>query len=197
MATRLTFLCASATASSRSGAFPNPDEPLDDGGLRKTRAFRLHGPEPDLVVTSPSRAAIDTAAATGLPAQIEPAIGDLDYGAWSGRALSDVEALDAPALMNWLADPTGATPGGEEMTALIARVGAWLDRQADSDLVIVAVSHAAVMRAAIAHCLALPAASTLRIDIAPLAVLQFSFHRQWRLQELRRADGISPERPAP
>jgi broad specificity phosphatase PhoE len=188
MATRLTFLCASATTSSRIGGFPAPDEPLDEGGLRKATAFRLRGAEPDLVVTSPSRAAIETAAAIGRTADIEPAIGDLGFGEWSGRALSDIETHDPSALLAWLADPTGATPGGETMAALISRVGAWLDAQAGSDRTILVIGHAAVMRAAIAHCLALPVAATMRIDIAPLASLRLSFHRQWRLQELRSGD---------
>jgi broad specificity phosphatase PhoE len=186
MATRLTFLCAGATAASRIAAFPSPDEPLDDGGARKAAAFDVRGPRPDLIVSSPSRAAIETANAIGLHAAIEPEVADLDFGDWSGRTLPDLEDREAPALMAWLADPTRATPGGEAMAELVARVGGWMDRHAGSDRNLFAVSHAAVVRAAIAHSLSAPVASIMRVDVAPLAALELSFNGQWRLQELRR-----------
>ena len=130
MATRLTLLCAGATASSRTGGFPAPDEPLDEHGKRKAAALRLRGPRPDLVVTSPSRAAIDTAHAAGLDTAVDVSVADLRYGDWSGRALAEIETRDAPALLAWFADPVQATPGGESMAKLLSRVGAWMDEQA-------------------------------------------------------------------
>ena len=187
MTTRLIFLCASATASSRIGAFPSPDEPLDDGGARKAAAFRLHGPRPDLAVSSPSRAAIETAMAIGLDAVTEPCVADLGFGDWSGRTFPEIENGQAPALLEWLADPARATPGGESMVALVSRIGAWMDAHAGSNHNLMVVSHAAVMRAAIAYSLSAPIASAMGIDVAPLSRLELSFHGRWRLQELRRA----------
>jgi broad specificity phosphatase PhoE len=67
------------------------------------------------------------------------------------------------------------------------RVGPWIDGRTDSAVTLLVVTHAAVMRAAIAHVLSLPLRATLQIDIAPLATMTLSHHRQWRLQELRRA----------
>lgn len=187
MATRLTFLCASATASSRIGAFAAPAEPLDDGGARKAAAFRLQGPRPDFVFTSPSLAAIETAKAIGIDASIEPKVADIRFGEWSGRTLQEVEHLTAAALMTWLADPVMATPGGEAMTELVSRVGAWMNLHVVASQSLLVISHAAVMRAAIAHALSAPIASIMRVDVAPLSTLEFSFNDQWRLQELGRA----------
>ncbi len=187
MATRLTFLCAGATASSRIGAFADPAEPLDDGGMRKTRAFRLRGPRPDLVVTSLSRAAIETAAALGLEATAEAGVADVGFGKWSGRTLDDIGRADRSALLAWLADPTAATPGGESMGELVARIAAWMDAHADSDRNILVISHAAAMRAAIAHAISAPVASVMQVDIAPLGMLDLSFNDRWRLRELGRA----------
>lgn len=187
MATRLTFLCASATATNRIGGFPAFDEPLDQAGARKAKDYRLRGPSPGLILTSPNRAAIETAAAIGLDAAIEPCLADLGFGDWSGRTLADVEALKPAALSQWLSDPTRATPGGEAMADLVIRVGAWLDRHAGREQTLLVISHAAVIRAAIAHSLSIPVASAMFFDIAPLGSLELSFNGRWRLQELRRA----------
>lgn len=187
MATRLTFLCAAATAASRSGGFPDPDATLDQGGARKAAALRLGAGRWDRIVSSPSRAARDTAAALGLAAEIEPALADMAFGAWSGRSFDVIAAESAEPLMDWFADPTSAAPGGETLGDVAARVGAWLDGSIDGPPAILAISHASVLRAALAHALALPLAATLQIDVAPLATLVLSHNGRWRLQALGEA----------
>jgi broad specificity phosphatase PhoE len=186
LATRLTLLCASATASSRVGGFPSPDEPLDAGGARKAAALRLRGPMPAVVVSSPTQAAIETARILGHDALVEPLLGDLAYGDWSGRSLAAVGHADEALLAAWLADPTQPTPGGERPDALVARVASWMDRQAEDAPTMLAICHAAVMRAAVSHALAMPLGAAMRIDIAPLTAMILSHHGQWRLQEIRR-----------
>jgi len=186
MVTGISFLCAAATASSRTAAFPTPGEPLDDGGARKAAAYRLQGPRPDCVVSSPSRAAIETAATIGLDARIEPALSDRAFGDWAGRTFGEIEASGEARLRAWLADPASASPGGERMAELADRVGAWLDLRAAGSRHWLVISHVAVMRAAIAHALALPVAATLAIDIAPLSTLELSYNGRWRFRELRR-----------
>jgi broad specificity phosphatase PhoE len=187
MATRLTFLCAAATASSRTGAFPTIDDPLDDGGRRKAMAFdcRQHGV--DLVVSSPSRSAVETADALGLAARIEPLVADLNFGAWAGRTLTDLAERAPDRLGEWLADPTRPVPDGESLDDLVRRVGGWIDDQADAGAATLIITHASVMRAALSHALAIPPAYAIRIDVAPLTTLRLSYNGQWRLQELRRS----------
>lgn len=182
--TSLLLICAGATGSSRSGGFPAPDEPLDDGGRRAAAACaipaRFHGH----VATSPARAARETAAAMGLDAREEAALADVGYGAWAGRSLADVHAADAGGLAAWLAAPEAGTPGGESLAAAAQRVSAWLDPLQTAAGPVCAITHAGIIRAALAHALAIPFAATLAIDLAPLSRTQLSFNRIWRLQAL-------------
>ncbi|MBJ6121729.1 histidine phosphatase family protein [Sphingomonas mollis] len=189
MSIRLVLLCAGATAQVRQGDFPDADAPLDPGGEAKVRQFDLAGPTLDMCFVSPARAAGDTAALLGLDAMPEPALRDRDHGIWTGRSL-DAVSLEEPAmLMAWLATPEEAMPGGESMDAVVLRVGAWLDDlcKGAEDRKILAVTHPAVVRAALAAALDMPIATTFAIDIAPLSTTILSFHNRWRLQELRRA----------
>lgn len=184
MATRLTLLCAGATASARRGGFAAPDEPLDAGGRAKVAALRLGSV--GQVWTSPVRAAEETAELLGLAAEREPVLRDMAYGKWAGRSLEDLHADSPAAVTAWLAAPEAGAPGGESMAAVIGRVSGWLGQVAETDDAVLAITHAAVIRAVLASALGLPVAATLRVDVAPLSRTLLSFHGQWRLQELRR-----------
>lgn len=183
MSTRLVLLCAGGTASARRGRFPDPAEPLDTGGAAKARGLVLDGPSPHERWCSPARAARDTAAALNLVAGDAPALRDIDHGDWTGKAL---DALDPLAVADWLADPAAGAPGGESMAQVASRVGSWMDERTGGERRVLAVTHAAVIRAMIAHALAMPVDAALGIDIAPLSTTTLSFHERWRLQELRR-----------
>jgi len=180
MPTRLVLLCAGATAATRAARFADPAEPLDAGGRAKAQALVLAGPAADRCRVSPAAAAGETAALIGVAAEVDPALRDIDAGDWTGRGL---DALDPAALAAWLAAPEAGAPGGETMAAVRDRVGAWLDALGEER--VLAISHAAVLRAAIAHALDVPVAATMAIDIAPLSVVVLSRHGRWRLQELR------------
>jgi broad specificity phosphatase PhoE len=182
----LVLLCAGATASSRTGAFPAPDEPLDESGRRKAGERLADVSSVDRVLISPARAARETASALMLDGIAEAALTDIDHGAWSGRTLTDLHAAEPEALTRWFADPTAGAPSGETMATVIGRVGPWLDLQAASQANILAITHSATIRAILAYALHLPVTSTLQIDIAPLSMTVLSFNRIWRLQELKR-----------
>ncbi|MGC4110295.1 MAG: histidine phosphatase family protein [Nocardioides sp.] len=184
MATTLILLCAAATRSSRTGGFPAFDEPLDEAGRRAATSVRLEDRFRARVRLSPSLAAVETAAAMRLDGREEIALGDIDHGEWAGRAFEAVHT-DAPTeLARWLIDPTQAVPGGEAMRGVEDRVGAWLDAVSREDAPICAITHATVIRAALAHALRMPLRTTLAIDIAPLSHTLLSFHNTWRLQAL-------------
>ncbi|MBB3692868.1 histidine phosphatase family protein [Sphingomonas sp. BK580] len=189
MTVRLLLLCVGATEATRAARFAAPDDALDPAGLAKARALRLGAAASWRGVVAPERSARETAAALGLAAAGEAALADQDAGAWRGRAL---ETLPAAAVAAWIAAPERGTPGGESLEAVRARVGTWLDALAATDGGRwLAVTHAAVIRAALAHALALPVAATLAIDVAPLATVALSFTDRWRLRELRRGGGDS------
>jgi broad specificity phosphatase PhoE len=119
------------------------------------------------VVCSPAPAAVQTAAALGLSATSDPGLADWHLGDWRGRTLDEV-ATEAPAAVAaWLGDPDAAPHGGETLTALLARVAAWLAGRVGEGHT-VAVTHAAVVRAAVLATLGAPAAGFWRIDVAPL-----------------------------
>jgi broad specificity phosphatase PhoE len=176
MPVRLLLVSHAATAAMRAGRFPGEPgsgAPLDSRGLADAEARRsgLPGLAGMRALTSPVQAARDSARALGLDAAPVVALADVDYGRWHGRALKDI-AVEAPdALAMWLRDPEAAPHGGESFCAVVARVARWLDSLEEASDVI-AVSHAAVLRAALIHVMDAPPASFPRIEIAPLAVIE-------------------------
>lgn len=185
MATRLVLICAGATRSMRAGGFPDPAEPLDEGGRVKAGSAKLDGPKPASVWTSPATAARETATALGLAATPSEVLRDIDHGAWTGLSFEAVHACSPDGLAAWLSAPEDGVPNGETFAAVAQRVEPWLRGLERVDQPIVAITHASVIRATIATALAIPVAATLRIDIAPLSQTFLSFNRVWRLQALR------------
>jgi broad specificity phosphatase PhoE len=83
----------------------------------------------------------------------------------------------------WLTDPTRAPHGGESVVELIERVRDWMNTLTTRHSRLVAVTHPAVVRAAILIALDAPAKSFWRIDIAPVSrtVMHFRGHA-WTLR---------------
>lgn len=184
MATTLILLCAAATRSSRVGGFPATDEALDEGGRRAALRLTLAMCRGGRVDLSPSLSAVETAAALKFEGFEEPALADIDYGTWAGHSFEKVHSETPEDLSRWLIDPTQPAPGGEAMSAVEQRVGRWIDGLAPENTRICAITHATVIRAALAHALHLPLRSTLAIDLAPLSCAVLSYNRTWRLQSL-------------
>ena len=187
MNARLTLVAHASTAATARAVFAG-DEGLEPrGAAAAAAATRLR--RVTRTVCSPARAAVETAAALGLAATVDAGLADWDLGEWRGRALDEVAGV-----AEWVADPDAAPHGGESLTALLARVAAWLaavDPTAAPDGSAgargwagaaggagsagggavghaVAVTHAAVVRAAVVVTLGAPAAGFWRIDVAPL-----------------------------
>ncbi|HEX4767979.1 MAG TPA: histidine phosphatase family protein [Lichenihabitans sp.] len=187
MTTRLLLVCHVATAATRAAAFPN-DEPLDDQGQRRLAGLSRRLPRADHALVSPARGAIETAVGLGLQAEIDLGLRDCDYGAWRGRRLDEIGTADPEALAQWLGDPASAPHGGESLLDLIGRVAAWLDGRRIVEGRTLAVTHAAVIRAAMVHALGAPPHSFWRIDIAPLSATALSGDgRRWTLHALGRS----------
>jgi broad specificity phosphatase PhoE len=178
MAIRLTLVCAAPAAGVRPGTFPD-DEPADLAGF---------APIPGTItqlLTAPELRARQTAGMIGMAA-VEAALGECDYGTWRGRDLGEIGAADPAGATAWIADPAAAPHGGESITALIERVGGWLDRFEAAGHTM-AVTHPAVTRAAIAHVLGAPATAFWRIDIVPLSVTDLRRHAgRWTLRSVGR-----------
>ncbi|OBI48437.1 histidine phosphatase family protein [Mycobacterium sp. E787] len=177
---RLTLVAHAMTDAMAAGRFP-ADEPLNGIGRRQVKkAGRLDLQDGTRQLCGPEQRARETAQLLGLRAATEPRLADLDCGGWCGQTLRAVGPAD---LETWLTDPARAPHGGESIVDLMQRVAGWLDSLADDTAPAVAVTHPAVIRAAILHSLDAPPKSFWRIDIAPASrtVLYFRNGR-WTLR---------------
>ncbi|OBK12736.1 histidine phosphatase family protein [Mycobacterium asiaticum] len=176
-ALRLTLVSHAMTDAMSAGRFP-ADEPLNELGRRQveavrlTRALKLRGEVRQLA--APEHRAQQTAQFLGLRPAPEPRLADLDCGSWRGQTLDD---LGNEQLKPWLTNPAAAPHRGESVLELRTRVAGWLAavESADDPTQTVAVTHPAVVRAAILLALDAPPESFWRIDVAPVSrtVLHF------------------------
>jgi broad specificity phosphatase PhoE len=177
---RLTLVSHAMTDAMAVARFP-ADEPLNAIGRRQTEAVggrdinratrQLAGPE------SRTR---QTAELLGLHAVVEQRLADLDHGRWRGKELEEVGAEELEA---WRTDPAQPPHGGESIVALVDRVAQWLDSLTSNAEPTVAVTHPAVIRAAIVAVLDAPPESFWRIDIAPVSHTVMHFHgHAWKIR---------------
>jgi broad specificity phosphatase PhoE len=174
---RLTMVSHAMTEAMAAARFP-ADEPLNDLGRRQVKRLDHNGDSRQ--VAGPERRAGQTAQLSGLRAVTEPRLADLDCGRWRGCTLAELSQEDVEA---WLSDPDRAPHGGESIVDLIQRVAGWLVSLTDNGSPVVAVTHPAVIRAAILHTLEAPPKSFWRIDIAPASrTVLYSRSGRWTLR---------------
>ncbi|MCA8036950.1 histidine phosphatase family protein [Burkholderia arboris] len=169
----LRLIAHASTRAMRTGTFPD-DDPLDARALAEAAALRGRwmGVAGSLVLRSPARCARQTADALGLHADIDDALRDLDYGNWRGKRLHDL-ARDLPdELAAWIGSPSASPHRGESFDAAAHRVGTWL-AALPRDRDVVAITHAPIVRAAIAHVLRMDREAAARLDVAPLSCTTF------------------------
>ncbi|WP_105133591.1 histidine phosphatase family protein [Burkholderia sp. BE12] len=173
MPASLRLIAHASTRAMRTGTFPD-DDPLDAHGLAEAAALRGRWTDVagSLVLCSPARCARQTADALGLQADIDEALRDIDYGNWCGKRLHDL-ARDLPdELAAWIGTPSASPHRGESFDAAAHRVGTWLNAL-PRDRDVIAITHAPIVRAAIAQVLRTGAAATTRVDVAPLSCTTF------------------------
>mgnify|MGYP001202707605 CR=1 FL=1 len=184
--TRLILLCHAATVATCRAAFPR-DEPLEPRGLRQAGAAAGTLPHAAAVWCSPALRAWQTADALGVAATVAPALRDWQVGRWAGETFADLHAREPDAVAAWLADPAAVPHGGESLTELLARAAGWLEGLAGHGGPVLAITHAAVIRAAIVQAIAAPPASFWRIAVAPLSqTLLVGSGRRWTLHSAGR-----------
>lgn len=166
---RLLLVRHAGTAATRAGRLP-ADEPAE-GALPELSGWLGRV---GTVLTSP-------AARCRVPgATLEPALGPWDLGSWTGRPLEELEDLAV-----WRADPTWSGHGGESLVALQQRVAALLQRWHADPARRLAVTHAAVVRAAVVHVLGAPPDAAWQLDVAPGSVTELhTSGTGWRVVRL-------------
>lgn len=178
MPTRLLLIAHAPTAATRRAAFP-----LDEAIEASPAALPPKLQRADRVFTAPELRARQTAQALGLVAEPQMLLGDVDLGRWRGKTFDEMLAEGPEAIAAWTSDPASRAHGGESVEELIARIGPWLEHRREDGGRVVAVTHPAVIRAAVVVVLGAPAASFWRIDIAPLARVDLrSDGRRWTLR---------------
>lgn len=164
---RLTLISHATTDAMAAGCFAR-DESVNAIGLRQAEALkavaRLDIRAETQQFSGPERRALQTAQSLGLTVKTEPRLADIDCGRWRGETLDTVPPAD---LQDWLTDPERAPHGGESIVELLDRVAGWLASLTPSRTL--AVTHPAVVRAAILIALGAPPTSFWRIDIAPVS----------------------------
>ncbi|MEU9986981.1 histidine phosphatase family protein [Streptomyces sp. NPDC048045] len=172
MTIRVTFLCApggDATVDPLLG-----DVPLSDLGLHRAAAAQAMLPPHELAVRAPSIRCSQTAAALGLEAAVEPALHDLGLGTWCGRTVDEVAAADPHGFAAWLKDPDAAPHEGESVRRLCRRTANWLGSMAPDTGHTVALTEAAVVRAALIHALGVPARAFWHLAVPPLSTVSLT-----------------------
>jgi broad specificity phosphatase PhoE len=174
---RITFIAHAPTEALRRAAFPL-DEPLlkqekMTTNLRAVQAW-----------SGPEQRAIQTSAVLGLSASVTDGLRDCDYGRWRGQTIEEVQSQDPEGMLQWLTRPDTAPHGGESIESLIGRAGRWIDEQREVRHTL-AITHPAVIRAAIVFGLNLAPKIFWRFDIAPLSFTEMYFSRNtWTLRRV-------------
>jgi broad specificity phosphatase PhoE len=163
-----------------------PGVPLSEAGRAQAArlAARLTARGVDAVQASPLDRARKTAAAIAAAAELSVEVTDglqeIDFGEWTGCRFD--ELTGDPAWETWNARRgTARPPGGESMAEAQARIVAHLDAtaRAHDGAMVVLVSHADMIRAAVAHALGLELDNLLRFDIDPASATTLTWGDGW------------------
>jgi broad specificity phosphatase PhoE len=189
---RLLLVRHGPTSASDAGAFPL-DEPLSAAGRERAGSLRGAFPAAGAWLSSPAARCLQTVAAAGAIAAIEPRIAECDFGSWAGLTLSALNESDPDGVGRWMLDPAAAPHAGESLERFYERVSAWLDSVASRDAEaeaeasaaeapLVAVTHGGVIKAAVVHALAAPLKDFWQVSAAPLSVTELVLRRgSWEL----------------
>ncbi|WP_158941284.1 histidine phosphatase family protein [Granulicella sp. S190] len=182
MPSRVTFISHAPTSAQRLSAFP-VDEPVEESALFKLMAFHYPSPRFQQMFSAPERRTQQTAEALNLITSPTDELRDVDFGSWRGRTLTDLHNEEPDGVVTWLTDPTAIPHGGESVAAFVRRIAAWLPSAGPGHTL--AITHPAVIRAAVLHTLDAPLQAFWRIDIAPLTVTDLRYNgRMWTLRSM-------------
>lgn len=135
----------------------------------------------DAVYASPLERTRETAAPIGkalkLPVKADRGLLEADFGDWTGKELKDLMKLPEWTTVQ-RAPSTFRFPGGESFLEMQSRIVGALDRLRERHPggVVVAVSHADPIKAAVAHAMGTHLDLFQRIVISPCSVTAIAYH---------------------
>jgi broad specificity phosphatase PhoE len=173
---KLDLIGHGVTEAMRRARFPD-DEPLTESGRNALEPYRP--PADAVVLIAPERRAADTARQLGLAGSTEQGLRDLDAGSWRGRELAELSPGEA---QTWLTDPGFRGHGGESIRDVVDRTGTWLRAIAEGGRSTVAVTHPAVIRAALLVALDAPTAAFWRLDVPPGQAVRLHYRGAWSVR---------------
>jgi broad specificity phosphatase PhoE len=184
MTPRITLISAGTTKALRAATFGG-DGPLDDIGRRQAQALAGSLAGADQCWIAPSQSARETAEALGLKGNVDDSLRDCDFGRWKGLTFKQLVLKEPLKLASWISNPGLAPHGGETVEDVIARVGGWLALRGPAKGHTVAITHPAVIRAAIVKVIEAGPQSFWRIDVVPLGAADLrSNGKRWVLRSL-------------
>ena len=149
------------------------DPGLDELGQRQAVALAAALPGVARVVASPLVRTRETAAAFGLPVEVDERWIELDYGTLDGTPLAEVPASLWTA---WRADLDFRPDGGESLAELGVRVRAAADdlvaEAAERDIVV--VTHVSPIKAALGWALGVGDEVAWRAFVAPASIMRIA-----------------------
>jgi probable phosphoglycerate mutase len=169
---RITLARHGETRWSRAGQHTSTtDLPLTSEGERQAAALaaRVAGADFDVVMSSPARRAVDTAAALGFAFETDDRLVELDYGAYEGLTTVQIRGRH-PAWDLWY----DGCPDGETVEEVAGRIDTVLQHLVESgSRSVLLIGHSHTFRVLTARYLGLdPAAGRLfRLDTATLSEL--------------------------
>ncbi len=149
------------------------DIPLNETGKRQAEAAGEHLRATELAAfySGPLQRAFHTAeriaAPHGASTQVLPQLNDVDYGAWSGKTVSEVRAAYPDCYELWAHDPAEVRfPEGESLRDALARIEEAMEllRERHAGEAVVVVGHKVVNRLILCVALGLPLAGIWHIE---------------------------------
>lgn len=182
-----------------------PGVHLNEEGQRQAAALaaRLTLLPIDAIYASPLDRTIETAqpiaASRGLPLRVMEGLGEVKYGEWQGAELKELYKHELwPGVQFY---PSGTRfPGGETLGEAQARIVATLDalRALHPQEIIAVVSHADMIRLAVAYYIGIHIDLFQRLEISPCSLTAIAFTRMGpRLLAYNDLGGLEHLRPRP
>ena len=168
-------------------------------GQVRRLAVRLQATPVTVVCSSPVQRAIETAtmiaAALRLTPQVDAMLDEVAFGTWEGQSFEALSSEPGWRQFNQFRTTT-LMPGGGSLLQVQARAVSWMGTQAATrpEATIVAVSHADVIRAAVAACAGISLDLALRLEIAPASISEIRMNEHALI--IRRLNDTAHLEPA-